>query len=71
MSGILDFLLQAINKTLEELGEENRDIASWLNPFYRYNPGDNMNANTTVLIFVDGGEDLQNIPLYPLTLSER
>ncbi|KAK7420706.1 Lysophospholipase 1 [Neonectria magnoliae] len=70
-SRVPDFLLRAINDTLADLGEENRDIANWPNPFYRYNPGDNMNANTTVLTLVDGGEDLQNIPLHPLTLSER
>ena len=71
VSGVPDFLLQAINETLAELGEENRDIASWPNPFYNYNPSNNMNANTTVLTLVDGGEDLQNIPLHPLTLSDR
>jgi len=71
MPDIPDFLLQAINETLEELGQENRDIASWPNPFYGYNPSDNMNTNTTVLTLVDGGEGLQNIPLHPLTLPDR
>jgi len=66
-----DFLQQAINDTLKQLGDENRDIASWPNPFYRYNPSNNTNANTTLLTLVDGGEDLQNIPLHPLILPER
>ncbi|EXA30115.1 phospholipase A2 [Fusarium oxysporum f. sp. pisi HDV247] len=66
-----DFLLKAINNTLADIGEENRDIANWPNPFYRYNPKNNSNANTKILTLVDGGEDLQNIPLHPLLLSER
>ncbi|EXL67132.1 phospholipase A2 [Fusarium oxysporum f. sp. conglutinans race 2 54008] len=36
-----------------------------------YNSKNNSNANTTILTLVDGGEDLQNIPLHPLLLSER
>lgn len=66
-----DFLLKAINTTLTDIGEENRDIASWPNPFYKYNPRNNSNANSTILTLVDGGEDLQNIPLHPLILSDR
>ncbi|KAH7187370.1 acyl transferase/acyl hydrolase/lysophospholipase [Fusarium oxysporum] len=70
-NNVPDFLLKAINNTLEDIGEENRDIANWPNPFYRYNSKNNSNANTTILTLVDGGEDLQNIPLHPLLLSER
>jgi lysophospholipase len=66
-----DFLIKAINNTLADIGEENRDIANWPNPFYKYNPKNNSNAETTILTLVDGGEDLQNIPLHPLLLSER
>ncbi|WAO82835.1 Lysophospholipase [Fusarium falciforme] len=62
---------QAINNKLADIGEENRDIASWPNPFYKYNPRNNSNADSTVLTLVDGGEDLQNIPLHPLILSDR
>jgi lysophospholipase len=66
-----EFFLEAINNTLADIGEENRDIASWPNPFYIYNPRNNSNADNTVLTLVDGGEDLQNIPLHPLILSDR
>ncbi|KAH7243748.1 lysophospholipase catalytic domain-containing protein [Fusarium solani] len=66
-----EFLFEAINNTLADIGEENRDIASWLNPFYKYNPRNNSNADSTALTLVDGGEDLQNIPLHPLILSDR
>ncbi|KAI5455576.1 lysophospholipase [Mariannaea sp. PMI_226] len=71
VSGVPGFLVGAINNTLEDIGEENRDIASWPNPFYRFNPDNNTSANTTILTLVDGGEDLQNIPLHPLILPER
>ncbi|KAM0260061.1 hypothetical protein ACHAQJ_002985 [Trichoderma viride] len=69
--GIPDFLLGAINATLADIGQNNEDIASWPNPFFGYNSSVNVNANTTVLTLVDGGEDLQNIPLHPLLLAER
>ncbi|KAH6974518.1 lysophospholipase [Ilyonectria sp. MPI-CAGE-AT-0026] len=71
VSGVPDFLVRAINDTLAQLGDENRDIATWPNPFYKYNPSHNTNANNAILTLVDGGEDLQNIPLHPLILPER
>ncbi|KAM0438569.1 hypothetical protein ACHAPT_001321 [Fusarium lateritium] len=71
VEGAPDFLIKALNNTLADVGEDNRDIASWPNPFYKYNPRNNSNADSTVLTLVDGGEDLQNIPLHPLLLSER
>lgn len=70
-SNIPDFLSRALNETLEDVGDDNKDIASWPNPFYKYNSPRNLNADASILTLVDGGEDLQNIPLYPLTLSER
>ncbi|KAH8201981.1 hypothetical protein TruAng_003824 [Truncatella angustata] len=66
-----DFLLRSINQTLANIGQENRDVASWPNPFYGYNIGSNMNSNFTTLTLVDGGENLQNVPLDPLLLSYR
>lgn len=66
-----DFLINAINNTLADIGDENRDIANWPNPFYQYNPKNNSNAGSTILTLVDGGEDLQNIPFHPLLVSDR
>ncbi|PTB35369.1 hypothetical protein M441DRAFT_62840 [Trichoderma asperellum CBS 433.97] len=71
VEGVPDFLLGAINDTLTDIGNDNKDIASWPNPFFGYNSSVNLNANTTYLTLVDGGEDLQNIPLHPLILPER
>jgi lysophospholipase len=66
-----NFLLQAINNTLARIGEKNNDVSLWPNPFYQYNIGSNQNSNYTTLTLVDGGEDLQNLPLNPLTSSLR
>jgi lysophospholipase len=57
---------------LSDLGEDNNDIAQWKpNPFFGYNNATNRNANTQELTLVDGGEDGQNIPLYPLIQPNR
>ncbi|KAL7940934.1 lysophospholipase [Trichoderma barbatum] len=71
VEGVPEFLISAINETLANVGTDNRDVANWPNPFFRYHASENVNANTTVLTLVDGGEDLQNIPLHPLLLAER
>jgi lysophospholipase len=55
---VLDFLLRAINKTLADISDENRDIANWPNPFYKYNPKNNSNADSMILTLVDGDKDL-------------
>lgn len=57
---------------LQDLGEANEDIAEWYpNPFYLYREGTNPSALNTSLTLVDGGEDLQNIPLHPLIQPNR
>ncbi|KAK3995213.1 lysophospholipase catalytic domain-containing protein [Cladorrhinum sp. PSN332] len=71
VEGAPDFLIKSINETLAQIGDENRDIANWPNPFFEYNAETNRNANSTILTLVDGGEDLQNIPLHPLLWSRR
>lgn len=72
-SGIPDFLVTAIEDVLGWLGEDQDDIAEWSpNPFYGYDAtGNNYNVDQTSLTLVDGGEDLQNIPLHPLIQPER
>ncbi|EHL00667.1 putative Lysophospholipase 1 [Glarea lozoyensis 74030] len=55
-----------------DIGEDNNDIAQWQpNPFYGFNNQTNRNAQEAELTLVDGGEDLQNIPLYPLIQPQR
>ncbi|USP78024.1 lysophospholipase [Curvularia clavata] len=60
-----------VSRKLEEIGNENNDVSYWTNPFYQFNPAVNMNAKNRILPLVDGGEDLQNIPLHPLLQPPR
>ncbi|KAI1876164.1 uncharacterized protein JN550_001660 [Neoarthrinium moseri] len=71
-SGIPEFLQTVIQDVLKDLGSANDDIADYSpNPFFGYNADTNYNAAETRLTLVDGGEDLQNIPLHPLIQPER
>ncbi|EXJ53608.1 phospholipase A2 [Cladophialophora psammophila CBS 110553] len=65
-------LANAITKVLAEINEDNNDVSLYSpNPFYRYNIDTNPNAESQTLFLVDGGEDLQNIPLHPLIQPAR
>ncbi|KAI1418836.1 lysophospholipase catalytic domain-containing protein [Xylaria sp. FL1777] len=65
-------ITDAIKSILQDLGDDGDDIAEWRpNPFYKYHPDSNANANEEVLTLIDGGEDLQNIPLHPLIQPVR
>ncbi|KKK12836.1 lysophospholipase Plb2 [Aspergillus rambellii] len=64
-------LKNSIHNILASIGENNNDIAVYEpNPFYLYN-NQSVYAHSTMLTLVDGGEDLQNIPLVPLLVSQR
>ncbi|KAL9614257.1 MAG: hypothetical protein Q9167_001213 [Letrouitia subvulpina] len=57
---------------LKGLGEDQNDIADYSpNPFYGYHNSTSRNAQSRRLTLVDGGEDLQNIPLHPLIQPGR
>ncbi|EAW10337.1 lysophospholipase family protein [Aspergillus clavatus NRRL 1] len=67
-----DFLKTAFTSILEKVGEHDEDIALYApNPFYHYSNNTSPNADQLELDLVDGGEDLQNIPLHPLIQPER
>lgn len=69
---IPESLRNIISGFLTSLSADNNDIADYTpNPFYGYNPATNPSANSTRLTLVDGGEDLQNIPLHPLIQPNR
>ena len=54
-------------KILSKLGDDNNDIAQYSpNPFLGYHNDTSNNAQDQILDLVDGGEDLENIPLHPL-----
>lgn len=66
-------LKYVFNRILSSLSYNEDDIAAYNpNPFYK---SDNGNVQSIVkndtLFLVDGGEDLQNVPLYPLIQTSR
>ncbi|KAJ5580562.1 hypothetical protein N7450_006863 [Penicillium hetheringtonii] len=67
-----NFVKDIFNDILFSLDKADNDIASYEpNPFYHYNNDTSPYAKQTALDIVDGGEDLQNIPLHPLIQPER
>lgn len=71
-SGVPGFLSDAINGILGAIGDDNDDIADYTpNPFLGFHNDTNPSAQDNRLTLVDGGEDLQNIPLIPLIQPER
>ncbi|KAL2870210.1 lysophospholipase family protein [Aspergillus lucknowensis] len=71
-TGLPDFLTESISGLLGEIGEDNNDIAVYSpNPFFGWLPELSPYANERNLDVVDGGEDLQNIPLHPLIQPAR
>ncbi|MCJ1375380.1 Lysophospholipase 1 [Loxospora ochrophaea] len=62
----------ALTKALGDVGSDNNDIADYSpNPFFGYNNQSSTVAQSKTLTLVDGGEDLQNIPLQPLIQPSR
>ncbi|ROV93345.1 hypothetical protein VSDG_06883 [Cytospora chrysosperma] len=62
----------AIEAIASSIGSDDNDIAQWVpNPFLGWRNATNPSAHTTELSLVDGGEDLQNIPLTPLIQPVR
>ncbi|KAJ5130310.1 uncharacterized protein N7515_006349 [Penicillium bovifimosum] len=67
-----DFIKSVFNNIFSELDKSQDDIAVYdPNPFYQYNKESSPYADQTALDVVDGGEDLQNLPLHPLIQPER
>ncbi|CAH0024811.1 unnamed protein product [Clonostachys rhizophaga] len=66
--GLPPVITNAIEKILQNLDQEEDDIAQYTpNPFLGWDPTNkSINANDNQLSLVDGGEDLENIPLQPL-----
>jgi len=66
------FIEQALTGIATSLNESNNDIAQYRpNPFLNWNPDLNTNAREEQLTLVDGGLDLQNIPLQPVLQPAR
>lgn len=72
VTNLPSIITEGITSILTDIGDDNNDIAQYMpNPFFGYNNATNANANTIELSLVDGGEDLQNLPLHPLTQPMR
>ncbi|KAM7215182.1 phospholipase A2 [Rhypophila decipiens] len=71
VEGAPNSLIDMINRTLAQVGDENRDVAFWPNPFFQYNSANNPNAKSKIMALVDGGEGLENIPFHPLLWRAR
>lgn len=71
-TSIPKFAKSFIEDILKSLGQDNNDIADYSpNPFYGYHNSTSRIAQSGRLDLVDGGEDLQNIPLHPLIQPNR
>jgi lysophospholipase len=69
---IPEILTNVISNVLAKIGKEANDIADYTpNPFFNYHPETNPSASHERLTLVDGGEDLQNIPLNPVIQPMR
>ncbi|CRK40403.1 hypothetical protein BN1708_008193, partial [Verticillium longisporum] len=70
---IPDFLVEAVTSVLDRLDADENDIAQYApNPFFGWNPtNESANHESDQLSLVDGGMDLQNIPLHPLIQPSR
>ncbi|ORY04141.1 lysophospholipase [Clohesyomyces aquaticus] len=72
VTGVPDIVKNALKGVLNGIGSDNNDIADYTpNPFYHFNNRSNPSAQTKRLTLVDGGEDLQNLPLNPLIQPVR
>lgn len=69
---IPDVAKNFVSKILGHLSTSNNDIADYSpNPFLGYHNSTSLISDSQRLTLVDGGEDLQNIPLYPLIQPYR
>ena len=62
------WLKSYIGERLEAIGQDNRDVAWWPNPFRDY--GNTLSKSEDILTFFDGGM-VANVPLHPLLWKER
>ncbi|KAI4250151.1 MAG: hypothetical protein L6R40_000323 [Gallowayella cf. fulva] len=71
-TSIPTFAKDFVASILTNIGQDNNDIADYSpNPFFAYHNSTSRNAQSRRLTLVDGGEDLQNIPLHPLIQPAR
>ncbi|KAL8714579.1 MAG: hypothetical protein Q9220_001527 [cf. Caloplaca sp. 1 TL-2023] len=71
-TSIPDLAKKFVTSILDSIGQDSNDIADYSpNPFYGYHNSTSTTAQSSRLTLVDGGEDLQNIPLHPMIQPKR
>lgn len=72
-TGLSGILLELVQGVLTDVLDDYNDIAVYRpNPFFGLElAGLELIVNSDTLYLVDGGEDLQNVPLWPLLQEER
>ncbi|KAF7178083.1 hypothetical protein CNMCM7691_006741 [Aspergillus felis] len=68
---LADPIKKVLSNVLGEVDREAEDIFNYTNPFYLYSKVSSPYAQSRYLAVVDGGEDLQNLPLHPLIQPKR
>jgi lysophospholipase len=68
---VANAIKDAIEKVLGSVSSDRNDIAPYPNPFYQWEPSTNAIAPLKSISMVDGGEALDNIPLWPLLSPQR
>lgn len=71
ITSVPEVLRTGLSNVLQGLNQSDNDIATWPNVFRGFNNATSRITNEEYLDLVDGGEDGQNIPLYPLTQPVR
>lgn len=70
--GLSSILKTVIQKLLNLVSYDEIDVANYKpNPFYKTEWGNDSITSNDTLYLVDGGEDSQNVPFYPLIQTDR
>lgn len=62
---------KAVESILKDIGKAENDVSLAINPFRNFNPSTSQIATTTNVTHVDGGENGQNVPVWPLIHPAR
>lgn len=70
-NSLLETLKNLGKLVLNGVGKHNDDVATYLNPFYGWDTGDDPISSMENLTLVDGGETGENVPLEPFLQPAR
>jgi len=64
-------LFHIIDNLLSEIETRNEDVANWPNPFFGIKNSTFQDANSRWLELIDGGSNLENVPMGPMLVKAR